>query len=50
MKQDLPDTRVKSGEDKQFVCAEFTTMVERISKLEVQAIAQLEAALTTANK
>ena len=44
MKQDLPYGRVKSGEDEQTVRAEYTDMVERVSKLEGQAIAELEAA------
>ena len=43
-KQDLPYNRVRNGEDEQTVCAEYTAMVERVSKLEADASAQLEAA------
>lgn len=44
MKQGLPYNRVKSGEDEKTVRSEYTAMVERISKLEAQGIAKLEAA------
>lgn len=44
MKQGLPYNRVKSGEDEKTVNSEYTAMVERISKLEAQAIGKLEAA------
>lgn len=45
MKQGLPYNRVKSGDDEQTVRAEFTAMVERVSKMEAQAIADPEAAV-----
>ena len=44
MKQDLPYNRVKNGEDEQTVRWEYTAMVERVSTMEAQAIAGLEAA------
>lgn len=43
-KQGLPWNRVQSGENEKTVQADFTAMVERVSKLEAQAIAELEAA------
>ena len=47
MKHDLPYGRVKSGEDEQTIRAEYTDMVERVSRLEAQALAELEAAVAT---
>ena len=44
MKQGMPYNRVKSGEDEHAVRAEYTAMVELVSELEAQAIAELEAA------
>jgi len=41
----LPYNRVKGGENEQTVRSEYTAMVERVSKLEVQAITELEAAV-----
>ena len=48
MKQGLPWNRVKSGEAEQTVYEDYTAMVERVSKLEAQAIAEVEVALTSA--
>jgi len=47
MKQGMPWNRVKSGEAEQTVRESFTAMVERVSKLEAQAITDVEAALTS---
>ena len=47
MKQGLPYGRVKRGEDEQVVRAEYTGMVERVSKLEAKAIGELEAAVAS---
>jgi hypothetical protein len=44
MNQGLPYNRVKSGEEVQTVRSEYTAMVERVSAMEAQAIAELEAA------
>ncbi|MFC1452175.1 hypothetical protein ACFLSJ_02370 [Verrucomicrobiota bacterium] len=44
MEQPLPYGRIKKGEDQRAVHAEYTDMVERVSKLEAQAITELEAA------
>jgi hypothetical protein len=44
MKEGLPYNRVKSGEDEKTVRSECTAMIERVSKLEAQAIAELKAA------
>ncbi|MCK5113447.1 MAG: hypothetical protein KAR11_01640 [Phycisphaerae bacterium] len=43
-KEGLPYNRVKSGEDEKTVRSGYTAMVERVSKLEAQAIAELKAA------
>ena len=44
MKQGLPYDLVKSGEPEDTVRAEYTAMVERVSRMEAQAVAELEAA------
>jgi len=44
MRQGLPYNCVKNGEDEQTVRSEYTAMIDRVSKLEAQAIAKLEAA------
>ena len=45
MKQGLPYSRVQKGEDEKTVVSEYTAMVERLSRLEAQGIAKLEAAV-----
>ncbi|MBN1942579.1 MAG: M56 family metallopeptidase, partial [Phycisphaerae bacterium] len=44
-KQGLPYNRVQNGESEQVVLAEYTAMVERVFKLETQAVNKLEQAL-----
>jgi hypothetical protein len=48
MKQGLPNHLVKSGQSEHVVRAGYTAMVERVSKLEAQAIAELRAAVASA--
>ena len=45
MKHGLPYNRVRKGEDENTVRSEYTAMIKRISILEAQAIAELEAAV-----
>jgi hypothetical protein len=42
--QDLPMSRVNKGEDRDAVSRDYTAMVERVSKLEAEAIAEIKAA------
>jgi hypothetical protein len=50
MKQGLPNSRVRSGQPEHVVRAEYTAMVERVSKLEAKAIAELQAAVAIAGE
>ena len=44
MKESMPYDRVQNGEDEKTVRSGYTAMVERVSKLEAQAMAEIEAA------
>jgi hypothetical protein len=47
---DLPYHRVKNGDDEQSVRSEYTAMVEGISTLEAQAVAELEEAVANMSR